>query len=268
MLLLQEVIGLDFACQDEPQGGATPICVKRGSIWNDPESLEKLCALSLPATGTESSVVGGSNTPCQVRNAPVAYSSSTSGSVAVSNTPNQDLSKRISNMQASLAAKISATTVRDEDLQPFPPSEDCSDHAEEDTPTPAGDNVSTSGGQGLTGLPQQYVLFSRGSNSAVFGTETSESSPVVDAAFIRNHLVESPLYERTMEAAASYVIGGAITSMSHELTYQTIIRPCEVVAYFRLHPERIFAIGVALLGFGPFVFAPLFAGLEMMDPRR
>jgi hypothetical protein len=80
-----------------------------------------------------------------------------------------------------------ATAALPDEDQPFPSSDDGSEDVEEITPAPTGNAPSTPADPGFTGLPKQYVLFSRGPDGLVFEAELGDPSPVVDAAFLRKY---------------------------------------------------------------------------------
>jgi hypothetical protein len=174
VVFLRNVVGLDFAAQDEAQGGETPIWAKRGSIWKDPETLATLYGgQPTPALESgESSAAAPDSTPCPIRpetlvelcdeqptpvleqepSSPEApdptpcpvrnYGSVSIGSspsepsfVTVANTPN-DIRKRLTYMHAQLGVLISKSTiVRNENLPPFPPLKDEFAWVEEELPS-------------------------------------------------------------------------------------------------------------------------------------
>jgi hypothetical protein len=136
VVFLRDVIGLNFAVQDEPHGDAPPVWAKQTSIWRDPATLAKLCGGPYtPVLKPEQlHPEAPASTPCPVRtygNVGIGSSPPTSSVVKLS-SPSEGLRKRVADMQADLQTILSRKrTVRNEDLQPTPPSDNGSERAED-----------------------------------------------------------------------------------------------------------------------------------------
>ncbi|KAF1835111.1 hypothetical protein BDW02DRAFT_568396 [Decorospora gaudefroyi] len=272
---LLDVIGLDFAAQDEPQDGVTPVWAKLVSIWHDPGTLAKLCSSSTPGMEESPGPVDVEDTTCPKRNA-TADRLPTVSDFLEGHTRPQMSTDGFAQLPRKyvLHSTASGSMVFEESFTNSSPiiddafleqklvihsplyertmearetacDMDKSDERPEINAAPMHD----------VKIVERTVCTSCG---AVPNATPSSLHPAMKALiFFLNHATL---------CIFSYIFGFAATDL-HEPLRRQIICPCDVVEYFDVDPERLPAILIAMVTYGPFVILPLAILLRVCRAR-